>query len=183
MPPISLKLGAVLLLFFIALFFSGDLLSLYIHAIWFEEVGYLPVFLKILFTQISLGAIHTVGFFLILYPNLRAAERYRSGPRDLQAEPDPLAVMMKPLVLGGSLLLALIVGLQGANRWKEYLLLSNPTPFGTADPLYARDLGFYVFELPFISYLQGWLSSSVMMVLLFCRPWSSCCARRARCRS
>ena len=158
----------VLLLVFVLLFlFSGNLLSLYVDSLFFEEVGYFQVFLKTFVTKLVLGLLQGFTFFAILYPNLSLAQRYRSGPQGLPDEHDPLRPFWGPILLGGSLLLAMIVGFQGSARWNDYLLFRHAVPFGMEDPIFKRDLDFYVFRFPFIAYLQGWFSSTLMMSLLF----------------
>lgn len=162
-----MKAAILLILFILLVFFSGDLLSLYIDGLWFKEVQYFEVFIKILTTKLALGLVHGAAFFAILYFNLSIANRYQPGVRGIE-EQDPLRPFWRPILLGGSLLLALLVGFQGAGRWKDYLLFGHAVPFGLEDPLFKKDFGFYVFRFPFIAHIQGWLSSTLMMTLLFC---------------
>src|SRR5918992_5863150 len=70
---------------------------------------------------------------------------------------EPLRSRLFQIVGGASLVFALLAALGGAAHWQEYLLFQNAVPFGRKDPLFAQDLGFYVFRLPFLSYLQDWL--------------------------
>jgi uncharacterized membrane protein (UPF0182 family) len=158
----------LLVTFVLLLLFSGDLLSLYVDALWFKEVQYYPVFLKTLLTKLALGLIHGLAFFILLYPNLSLAQRYRPAVRVAQEELDPLGPFLKPIILGGSFLLSLIIGFQGSTRWSAYLLFSHAVSFGMEDPLFKKDLAFYVFQFPFLTYVQGWLSSTLMMILLLC---------------
>src|SRR5207237_10104702 len=58
---------------------------------------------------------------------------------------------------GVSGVLTLIAALGGATHWEGYLLFREAVPFGQTDPLFGKDLGFYVFTLPFLTYLQEWL--------------------------
>src|SRR5207245_5907144 len=50
-----------------------------------------------------------------------------------------------------------IAALGGATHWEDYLLFRQAVPFGQTDPLFGNDLGFYVFTLPFLTYLQEWM--------------------------
>ena len=163
-----IRTAVLLVLFLLLLLFSGDLLSLYVDALWFHEVQYYPVFLKTLTTKLLMGFVHGLVMFVILYPNLSLAQRYRPGLRAFQEEQDPLGPFLKPIILGGSLLLTLITGFQGSTRWSEYLLFTHSVPFGMEDPLFKNDLAFYVFRFPFMAYVQGWFSSTLIMTLLLC---------------
>jgi hypothetical protein len=42
----------------------------------------------------------------------------------------------------------------------------NRTSFGHTDPIFGKDVGFYVFELPFYSFLQDWLLGILITALL-----------------
>ena len=55
----------------------------------------------------------------------------------------------------------------GANReWNNWDLLRYHVSFGVSDPEYHKDVGFYVFELPFIKFLLGWAFEALIVVLI-----------------
>ncbi len=78
---------------------------------------------------------------------------------------NPLAEMLAPglrkivrAVLGlAAFALALIAGLTAQGQWDPFLRWVNASPFATRDPLFGRDIGFYVFRLPFLQFAQNWL--------------------------
>ncbi|MCH8062428.1 MAG: UPF0182 family protein [Chloroflexi bacterium] len=43
---------------------------------------------------------------------------------------------------------------------------ANAVPFGELDPVFGKDLSFYVFTLPVYSFLEGWLLGAAIMILL-----------------
>jgi uncharacterized membrane protein (UPF0182 family) len=55
------------------------------------------------------------------------------------------------LALPGTILLALLVGVTAAAQWRTALQFAYRTPFGVRDPVFGRDVGYYVFSLPAIS--------------------------------
>lgn len=55
-----------------------------------------------------------------------------------------------------TLFLAVIYGSQAASHWDTILLFMNSQPFGVEDQAFNQDVGFYVFELPALSFIQGW---------------------------
>ncbi len=147
--PIALLLVVVL--------FGGAALSLYIDALWFQEIGYLSVFTTRLTTQLALGACIGAALFGWLAANVLWAARRR-----LTLIPPPWSVMLagrpvRPLLIGAALIVGVFQSLQAAAQWQEFLLFRHPTAFGQTDPLFGRDLGFYVFTLPFLSTIKGWL--------------------------
>ncbi len=57
--------------------------------------------------------------------------------------------------------LALLFGLYASSQWQEWLLFRHAQPFGEVDPVLGKDIGFYIFRLPFLDVLRG-----------YCSPWS-----------
>ena len=63
-------------------------------------------------------------------------------------------------------LLALIAGSGVSAEWNEWLLFTNGGDFGVEDPQFGRDIGFYVFQLPFLSFVVDWLFAALLIVLI-----------------
>lgn len=169
-----MKLRGFLWIIIIAAFgllsIGGRILGLYIDWLWFREVQFTSVFVTVLRTQILLGAVTAIAFFLILYANVLLA--WRLAPRDGVVAgdealglpgPEVLEPYVRRLALPVSVVLALFVGWVGTGRWELVLRALNPTPFGVRDPLFDRDVAFYVFQLPLWNSLYSWL----MGVLVF----------------
>ncbi len=162
------RLWIIPILLFVALLTSGNLIRLYIDWLWFNEIGQTSVFLIGLTTQFKLGIGFGLAFFAILYANLAWADRYRTAAQwhrtqewlDLpfRSRLDPRVAKLLPLL---SALLGFFGGLTGASQWERYLLARNSTAFGQPDAVFGNDLGFYLFELPFLDFLQGWLTSGL----------------------
>ncbi|MFZ2812536.1 MAG: UPF0182 family protein, partial [Thermovirgaceae bacterium] len=62
--------------------------------------------------------------------------------------------------------LAVMNGLTVRSGWMTVLQYLNRTPFGKNDPIFGRDVAFYVFDIPFLSLLQGWLLSTLVTTLI-----------------
>ncbi|MCE5283970.1 MAG: UPF0182 family protein [Deltaproteobacteria bacterium] len=131
---------------------------------WFQEVGYQTVFTVTLLAKIKTGLLFGAGFFTVLIVNLLIAFRLSRVP--LYGDPaaafgNPIREMepavLKALIIAGSLLIGLFAAVNGTAQWESLLLFLNPTPFGVQDPLFMRDIGFYVFQFPFLMHLDGWL--------------------------
>ena len=61
---------------------------------------------------------------------------------------------------------AVILGSMIASKWELFLRFSNAAEFGITDPLYQKDLSFYVFELPIYSFLQGWILIAIALTIV-----------------
>lgn len=144
-----------LLLAAVFLFIFPSAAAFYTDWLWFRELGYEGVFLRTLNAQSTVFFATFVVVYLFLYFNLRLARR-RTGERSrvvlgTAADGRPISVdssQVAGAAMPISLVLALLIGLMGASQWLTWLGYLNATPFGTADPLFNRDVAFYVFKLP-----------------------------------
>ncbi|TRZ50660.1 MAG: UPF0182 family protein, partial [Dehalococcoidia bacterium] len=73
---------------------------------------------------------------------------------------------LKWSVILGTALLSLIFGLVAQGNWEVVLRFFNGQPFGITDPVFHREIGFYVFSLPFLHLLQGWFVGALIITLL-----------------
>ena len=53
-----------------------------------------------------------------------------------------------------------------SSEWNSWLLFTHGGDFGVEDPQFDTDVGFYVFKLPFLSFVSGWLFASLLIVLI-----------------
>jgi uncharacterized protein len=143
----------------------------FVDMLWFREVRFSQVFWTILRTKIALGLIFGAAFFAILYANLLIVRiltpSYRAiGPEQEVIERyrlafEPYAWWLLPVIAG---VIAFFVGLGVTTQWRTFLLWRNSSgiTFGSTDPLFNRDAAFYVFGLPWLEFVQGWLFSSLV---------------------
>jgi uncharacterized membrane protein (UPF0182 family) len=143
---------------------AGKILGFYADWLWFREVQFTSVFVTVLQTQVLLGVVTGVAFFLILYGNVTLAWRLVRREAlvvvdDAPGLPSPeiLEPHLRRLTLPVSATLALLASWLGTDRWELVLKALNPTPFGIRDPLFDQDVAFYVFRLPLWSSLYSWL--------------------------
>ena len=104
--------------------------------------------------------------FLILWGNWQLARR-----RAIKATPPfyPRFLQItgvKWILTAVALILAFGFASSIAVRWDEFLLFLNRVPFGTADPIFGRDVSFYLFELPVYEALQQWIVSLLLLTLI-----------------
>jgi uncharacterized membrane protein (UPF0182 family) len=163
--------GIFLFAIFLVLFFVRQLISLYVDWLWFQEVGYTQVFTTSLFFKTVLALFGGGIFALLIYVNAKIAARSVKGIRFLQENfiELPSVALIDPLVqrllLPGALVVGLFAAPQAASQWESFLLLLNPTSFGFEDPLYNRDLSFFVFQFPALRTLYNWLMTALALAL------------------
>ena len=142
---------------------------------WFREIGYQVVFTRELTTRVLLflaaGGL-TAG---VLYLNLRAAQRgLVPNPVVLRIAPTAphlnLTAALRGLSLPVAIVLGLLAGLAATSAWDVVLRAIYGTPFGIADPIFSRDIGFYVFTLPALSAAIGFLTTLSRLCLFLLVP-------------
>ena len=167
--PIIVAIGVVVTL----LLSASGLAAAYTDWLWFNSLELSSVWTTIIGTQIVLGAVFTLIFFLILWVNLVVADRLAPAFRPASPEEDLIeryhqvvgrrAGQLRVAVAG---LFAFIAGANTASRWEEWLLFANRRSFGWEDPLHGLDAGFYVFTLPFVSFVVDWLFAALILTLI-----------------
>jgi uncharacterized membrane protein (UPF0182 family) len=165
----------LLLVAFAALFFLPSFIGLLVDWWWFQEIGYQIVFTRELITRVLLFLVAGGLTFGFLYSNLRIAQRglvpdpivFRLGQSAPRVD---LTRALLRLTLPVSLFLSLLAGMAATPAWDTVLRLLYRSPFGITDPVFSRDIGFYVFTLPGLTAALGFLSTLVVLSLLLVGP-------------
>jgi hypothetical protein len=136
--------------------------------LWFGNLGYQSVFLTVLISRIGIAIAAGLLTFIFILMNLLVARR--DGPPQpldyvLAGEVEiPLHIptrVVTSLTYLGPAVIAVLVALSAREGWMLVQQFINATPFGLADPFFGRDIGFYVFSLPF----YRWLYQGVFFIL------------------
>jgi len=165
-------------IFFIGLFVVFILLSSVVAFVtdwwWFSEVGYTQIFVKSLVAKIALFS--AVGIFaaVFLLVNFSLAVRSKISwtamlPEALIGRPVNVDNhIVKKLAVVLSVLIAFFFGLVAAGNWQETLKYISSTAFGVADPVFGKDIGFYLFSLPIFQIGLGLIKFLVLLSLAGC---------------
>jgi hypothetical protein len=142
---------------------------------WFKEIGYQVVFTREILTRSLLFLAAGSLTFGVLYSNLRLAQRGMvPNPIVLQLHESAPAVnitaALRRFSLPVSLAAGLLAALGASQAWSVVLRMIYRSPFGMTDPVFSRDIGFYVFTLPAVAGLLGFLSGLVSFSLLLLLP-------------
>ncbi len=138
--------------------------------LWFGSLGFSSVYTTILTTKVWLFLASVLIFLALLVPNLFLARRLSPINGDIVSLGQGLVIVRRMLdvgILGAVVFLGLIFGLVASSQWEMILRFSNATNFGASEPLLGRDVAFYIFNLPFYHFLQGWLVWVVVFTLIF----------------
>ncbi|HET6461314.1 MAG TPA: UPF0182 family protein [Syntrophales bacterium] len=172
-PSPRLKNFKILLLFIVAFGIfavSMQVVMLITDWLWFQELGYQNVFYITLMTKLKVAALFGIVFFIIFYLNLFLAVKisapvvvFNSG-NTIQAPPWEVETRtLHVLILVASLFLSIFAASSGSGQWENFLLLTNATSFGIADPLFNKDVSFYIFSLPLLTHVYSFIMFTLVI--------------------
>ncbi|RJQ53297.1 MAG: UPF0182 family protein [Actinobacteria bacterium] len=185
----NIPLIVIIAIIFLLLVSIGTAVTFYTNWLWFMEVGFVSVFWTEIVTKWLFGLAFGAAFFVFVYLNIWLARRFAPvyppvqllegttpfrGPRGPEMSVEELVQSIRAaidpfvrwLLLGVAILLAIGYGAATSENWLAYLRFANQVPFGEADPLYGRDIGFYFFTFPLYQWLYGWLFSGLVVTTI-----------------
>ncbi len=141
----------------------------YTDLLWFQQLGYESIFTTQLFTQAGLfvagAALYGATSWGSLFLAYRSRPIYARGGenqmfaqyREMVDGLRKLALIVVPAVL------ALFAGSIAAPNWQLTLAWLNRSYTGVTDPQFGLDTGFYLFDLPFLTQLSGFVSGALLL--------------------
>ena len=171
----NLRVLRIIALIAIPLFILSLSSSYIFEWLWLSEMGYSQIFWTLRGTQVILTLLAFLGAALFFVPNFRfLAEQLKhanlSGSplqgSNINLDTDFASKRIKQFFTLGGLVMALIFALSFYVRWDESLRYISSVPFGETDPMFGRDIGFFLFELPFLDLIQSSLTSIVFITLV-----------------
>lgn len=145
--------------------------------LWFNSVGYQSTFLIILFSdwgsRLAVWFFLFTVFFINLLLTLRVVKKFSSERveyLDQNVVPikeylfDKFITLKRLIVLytAASILMAFILSAISSNQWPTIQRFVNTVSFGITDPIFGKDISFYIFKLPFYQLLYSIIVVSVL---------------------
>src|SRR5262245_46008594 len=152
---------AILIFLLIAAFQS---ISFYVESLWYDSLGFESVYWYRLraqsFVFLVTGAITTIALWAIFRlvtppPGFGRRPFLRFGQEEIVI---PTADTLKGLAVPVAVLFGLFFGISFASDWSTFALFLNrvPTP-ANAEPIFNHTVSFYLFTLPVLQAVAGWL--------------------------
>ncbi|MGI6720348.1 MAG: UPF0182 family protein [Anaerovoracaceae bacterium] len=148
------RLVLLLLILVIAAFYKlSDFATDYL---WFSEMGYTAVFFKEIGTKLMLGVPMFVILVVISYIYLSILKRnfLKRAEMDLPDE-EANKNIRSMIVIFSCVLGAILTIIAVPALWFQMLQFMHATDFNLADPIFGRDLGFYMFKLELFNGLNS----------------------------
>jgi len=158
-----------LLLPFLALILFNTVLGFYTDWLWYDSLALTSVFFTRIIASLGLFAVGAVAFWLFFVVNVMVARRL--NPQGLAETPvmeviQSIGVRLTPIIVLVGAFFAFFMGTGASSAWEELLLFFNQQPFGRIDPIFGRDVSFFLFTLPIWQFLRGWLMTATVITLI-----------------
>jgi uncharacterized membrane protein (UPF0182 family) len=152
--------------------------------LWFSSIGYPQVFWTTIGAKAAVVFAVWTPTAVILWMNGRLAARFARrqptppvaglmwSPAGNVPPPDLLAFMRDRLpwprvIAGAAGLIALLVAAVELGNWGVFLQFFYRVPYGADDPLFHKDIGFYLFALPVYVIIKNWMLLIVFLSAVF----------------
>ena len=164
-----LGLVVVLIILLVSL---RSLAGIYTDSLWFDSVNYHDVFSTLLLIKLGLFGVFGAIFFAVLWINLVVCDRI-AGHDVVLAQDDELVrryqQFVRPYAGRIYVAIAFVLALIGASgtigQWNNWILFLHGGNFGVTDPQFHKDIGFYVFKLPFLTFIVDWTLAILIVTL------------------
>ncbi|MBU3182208.1 UPF0182 family protein [Clostridium psychrophilum] len=144
----------ILSIILIIIFFLGNIVNLAVNIQWFNEVGYLSIYFTKLTSILKLMSLVFIVSYIALWTYYkmfrRSILRYKKVD-EVSKNKGKLEHKVSILI---NIILSFIISFTFATKyWYKVLQFINSTSFNTVDPLFKKDISFYIFKLPLIESL------------------------------
>ncbi len=141
----------------------------YTDWLWFGELGFRGVYVKVLVTKAALFLAWAIAFAVFAGGSLYFAFRVSRGT-EAPSLPPAAANFLRRAIFWGTIaataILSVVFGIIAAAEWELFLRFWSAVSFGETEPVFNRDVSFYVFSLPVYGFIQGWLLKGVIVILI-----------------
>lgn len=159
-----------------AMLFGSQLLNIYIDSLWFSAVGYARVY----WYKFRLGGLLFLIFFVLSFlivrvpflflnrvlPELTERPRFHFTSVEDIKDVNFLPWIYRPGVWVLAAAIALLSGISMSQEWPQFALYLHSQPAQLSDPIFGRDVSFYLFKLPVLELVAGWLQTVSVVMLI-----------------
>lgn len=158
---------------------AGRVTRVVVDWLWFSSIGYGDVFWTLISAKVFLFSAVFAASASVIAVSAFVAHRYARRPGSWQVETarlsgppefiSELADQLAPRIrwhasiAGSAIALGLIVAASDISNWDLVLRFLYQVPYGERDPVFGRDIGFYLFSLPAYLAFKNWLLQLIVL--------------------
>ncbi|MFL9866545.1 UPF0182 family protein [Paraburkholderia fungorum] len=162
-----------------ALIVAGRISGVVVDWLWFSSIGYSDVFWTLVAAKAFLFAAVFAASASVIAVSGFVAHRYARRPGSWQVEaarlsgpPEFISELAEQLaprirwrasIAGCAIALGLIIAASDISNWDLVLRFLHQVPYGERDPVFGRDIGFYLFSLPAYLAFKNWLLQLIFL--------------------
>jgi uncharacterized membrane protein (UPF0182 family) len=158
-------------LFILLLMFVSALINVYTDGLFFDELQYKSIFIKVLSTKLFLGLICGLLSLVFILLNIIIANRAHFAPIEFFLDGQTkvslniplLGKWIKPLTTILGIMVSFYVGVLGSSLWNEFLLFQNRMNVDAIDPIFGKNIGFYLFSIPWLVSIKNFMGLIVFL--------------------
>ncbi|MBX4262748.1 UPF0182 family protein [Clostridium estertheticum] len=134
--------------------FLGNIVSLAVNIQWFKDVGYLSVYftkitsiLKLMIPVFIVSYISIWTYYKIIKVIILRCKRVEEGNKNKEKIKRSISILINTII-------SFIISFSFASKyWYTILQFASTTKFNSVDPLFKKDISFFIFKLPLIESL------------------------------
>ncbi len=155
-------------------------ISIYPDWLWFENLAFAPVFWTMLLSRFGFGFVVWLPLMIIIIINIYVARRLHPDDGRGMNLGDAGGYLsqvglsgraLNTILLAVILILSFVIASKGSDHWDMVLRYLYQEPFGSTDPIFNKDIGFYVFSLPLYILVREGLMVFVVLAGLITIAW------------
>jgi hypothetical protein len=142
---------------------GGTGITLYTDLLFFQDVGYAGVFTRVLSARFLTGLAFAAAALIFVLGNVLYANRISFARLNvvflnqvkLPLHTEGLNATVRFLGIMAAVVIAFFSGMWGSALWKDVLVFMNRMDVAVTDPVFGKDMSFYLFQLPLFQLLKG----------------------------
>ncbi|MGV8981803.1 UPF0182 family protein [Clostridium sp.] len=163
----KLVISIVFIILIVCLLFTGNIVQFIINIEWFDQVGYLSVYLTKIVTvskfMIPVFIISYLGIWLY-YKSIRKSIMHLKIVVEVNAKKRAIE---RKIFIACNLVFSLIFSFSFASAyWSRLLQFINSVSFNVKDPIFNIDVSFYIFKLPLIESLYTVIITLLILLVM-----------------
>ncbi len=162
--------GYLIAIIIIFIFFIVNSFSTIIDFItdyqWFQDLGYTKSFLTRVFTQFKIGIPTFIILFGIIYFYLMYIKKSYYKEFKINSPEKGEKGLNIAFGLASALISLFASSIFAGNLWFNILQIINRTDFNVTDPIFNKDLSFYIFSLPLIKDIIDLVILVLLMLII-----------------
>ena len=159
-------MAAVILLMILLLSLDG-ILNFIVDYQWFKSLGYLSVYFTKMLAIIKFMIPMFIICFIVIGLYYRSLKKsYLKEINKVELDSDTKKRESKIFILTNTLISGLISYSVSNKYWYSILQFTNSTDFNIKDPVFNKDVSFYIFKLPLIQSIYNSLMALLVLLII-----------------